>query len=31
MGPDIAPGPVSGTFAYARAITHHNLFRVPLP
>jgi len=31
MGPDIAPGPVSGTFAYARTISHHNLFRVQLP
>lgn len=28
---DVVPGPVSGTFAYARTISHHNLFRVPLP
>jgi DNA-binding winged helix-turn-helix (wHTH) protein/Tol biopolymer transport system component len=28
---DIAPGPEMGTFAYARTISHRNLFRVQLP
>jgi hypothetical protein len=31
MSNDIAPGPESGTFAYARTISHRNLFRVQLP
>jgi DNA-binding winged helix-turn-helix (wHTH) protein/Tol biopolymer transport system component len=30
-GNDVAPGPEIGTFAYARAISHRNLFRVRLP
>jgi DNA-binding winged helix-turn-helix (wHTH) protein/Tol biopolymer transport system component len=30
-GDDVAPGPVSGTFAYTHTTSHHNLFRVPLP
>jgi serine/threonine protein kinase len=28
---DVAPGPAIGTFAYARTISHRNLFRVQLP
>ena len=28
---DVAPGPEAGTFAYARTISHRNLFRVHLP
>ena len=28
---DVVPGPVIGTFAYARTISHRNLFRVQLP
>ena len=28
---DVAPGQEIGTFAYARTISHRNLFRVPLP
>jgi len=28
---DVAPGPATGTFAYARTISHRNLFRVQLP
>jgi DNA-binding winged helix-turn-helix (wHTH) protein len=28
---DVAPGQEMGTFAYARTISHRNLFRVPLP
>jgi len=28
---DVAPGPDVGTFAYARTISHRNLFRVRLP
>jgi Tol biopolymer transport system component len=30
-GDDVAPGLVSGTFAYTHSTSHHNLFRVPLP
>jgi hypothetical protein len=28
---DVAPGQETGTFAYARTISHRNLFRVQLP
>jgi hypothetical protein len=28
---DVAPGQEMGTFAYARTISHRNLFRVQLP
>jgi Tol biopolymer transport system component len=28
---DLAPGPASGTFAYARTVSHRNLVRVQLP
>jgi hypothetical protein len=28
---DVIPGPELGTFAYARTISHRNLFRVQLP
>jgi Tol biopolymer transport system component len=28
---DVVPGPVMGTFAYARTISHRNLFRVQVP
>ena len=30
-GNDVAPGLETGTFAYARTISHRNLFRVQLP
>jgi hypothetical protein len=30
-GNDVAPGQEIGTFAYARTISHRNLFRVQLP
>jgi DNA-binding winged helix-turn-helix (wHTH) protein/Tol biopolymer transport system component len=30
-GNDVVPGPEVGTFAYARTISHRNLFRVQLP
>ena len=30
-GNDVAPGQEMGTFAYARTISHRNLFRVQLP
>ena len=30
-GNDVAPGQETGTFAYARTISHRNLFRVQLP